>query len=214
MTAINLKVLGGGSVSQRKPQRSFLEVFTCCLIILCTGLAIVLSSVAVSDGHWLQAGGRMFGLWHFCTVDEGKSLGTGVQVDAEVALSNCTTTLTESTGLAVGLGLSRFMVSMAVVGAIFSLELQVISLVSEGLDSAHRWGFGAALVLFAAALSASGVVLFVALVSANTALTGFTLAFWCQFTAVFLLFLSALGASHIRHVNVVAPGLYGGAGHC
>ncbi|XP_029566553.1 voltage-dependent calcium channel gamma-like subunit [Salmo trutta] len=185
-----------GAPRQKKARPLFLEVLPRSLIILCTALAIVLSSIAVCDGHWLLAGGgRMFGLWHFCTLEA---------VVERTASPNCTTHLGVS-GVAVGLGLCRSMVSLAVVGAIFGLELLVISQVSEDRDSGRRWGLGSALVLVAAALSAGGVVVFVSLLRQQASPLGFTLTFWCQFTAVFLLFLNGMAARHIHHMALQAP---------
>ncbi|XP_020357468.1 voltage-dependent calcium channel gamma-like subunit [Oncorhynchus kisutch] len=102
-------------------------------------------------------------------------------------------------GVAVGLVLCRSMVSLAVVGAIFGLELLVISQVIEDRDSGRRCGLGSALVLVAAALSVGGVVMLVSLLRQQASPLGFTLTFWCQFTAVFLLFLNGMAAPHPSH---------------
>ncbi|XP_078142254.1 voltage-dependent calcium channel gamma-like subunit [Centroberyx gerrardi] len=234
MTAISVKVKGCSS-PQRKPRPHFLEVLVRSLIILCTALSIVLSSIAVCDGNWLQtSGGRMFGLWHFCNMEAGATGTSAVLVGRDAgtaagdlmvhgqaalggpgasgdqrkpAVPNCTTQLGQSgvTGVEVGLGLCRFVVSLAVVAAIFGLELQVISQVSEGQDAARRWGLGSVLVLVAASMSASGVVVFVALLRGFASPMGFTLTFWCQFTAVFLFFLNGMAARHIHHMKVPAP---------
>ncbi|XP_064870345.1 voltage-dependent calcium channel gamma-like subunit [Oncorhynchus nerka] len=91
------------------------------------------------------------------------------------------------------------MVSLAVVGAIFGLELLVISQVIEDRDSGRRCGLGSALVLVAAALSAGGVVVLVSLLRQQASPLGITLTFWCQFTAVFLLFLNGMAAPHPSH---------------
>ncbi|XP_071369231.1 voltage-dependent calcium channel gamma-like subunit [Centroberyx affinis] len=219
MTAISVKVKGCSS-PQRKPRPHFLEVLVRSLIILCTALSVVLSSIAVCDGNWLQtSGGRVFGLWHFCNTEAG-NMETGASAvsvgrDARTAagdlrkpgVPNCTTQLGQSgvTGVEVGLGLCRFVVSLAVVAAIFGLELQVMSQVSEGRDAARRWVLGSVLVLVAASMSASGVVAFVALLRGFASPMGFTLAFWCQFTAVFLFFLNGMAARHIHHMKAPAP---------
>uniref|UniRef100_UPI003AAC2CBD voltage-dependent calcium channel gamma-like subunit n=1 Tax=Centroberyx gerrardi TaxID=166262 RepID=UPI003AAC2CBD len=198
MTAISVKVKGCSS-PQRKPRPHFLEVLVRSLIILCTALSIVLSSIAVCDGNWLQtSGGRMFGLWHFCNMEAGATGTSAVLVGRDLGQSGVT-------GVEVGLGLCRFVVSLAVVAAIFGLELQVISQVSEGQDAARRWGLGSVLVLVAASMSASGVVVFVALLRGFASPMGFTLTFWCQFTAVFLFFLNGMAARHIHHMKVPAP---------
>ncbi|KAL0963571.1 hypothetical protein UPYG_G00308100 [Umbra pygmaea] len=197
MTAI---LINAGTTHQEKKGEPFcMEVLTRCLIILCTALAIVLSSTAVCDGKWLIADGRkMFGLWNICTLEA---------VVEETAPPNCTAYPALQV-VAVSLGLCRCAVSLAVVGAIFGLELLVISRVSDGQDSHKRWSLGSALLLVAAALSAVGVVVFVALLWQHITPFGFTLPFWCQFTAVFLLFLNGASARHIHHMveQTMPPG--------
>uniref|UniRef100_A0A8C8CK94 Uncharacterized protein n=1 Tax=Oncorhynchus tshawytscha TaxID=74940 RepID=A0A8C8CK94_ONCTS len=86
--------------------------------------------------------------------------------------------ITKVTGIrtkGVAVGLCRLLVSLASVGAIFGLELLVMSQVSE-----------------AAMLSAGDVIVFVALLWQHTSPLGFTLTFWCQFTVMFLLFLNSV----------------------
>ncbi|XP_069052491.1 voltage-dependent calcium channel gamma-like subunit isoform X1 [Lepisosteus oculatus] len=176
-----------------KPKPPFLEIFTRSLIILCTAFAIVLSSIAVCDGHWLLAEGKMFGLWHFCTLEDK-------------SLPNCTTDLGEAgvDSLPVGLVLCRSVVSFSVVAAIFGLELLVMSQVCEDQDSRKRWSVGSALVLLSFTLSASGLLGFVALLWSYASLLGFSLTFWCQFTAAFLFFLNGMSGHHI-HSMVLLP---------
>ncbi|XP_006636427.1 voltage-dependent calcium channel gamma-like subunit isoform X2 [Lepisosteus oculatus] len=191
MTAIKIKA---GSVHfYSKPKPPFLEIFTRSLIILCTAFAIVLSSIAVCDGHWLLAEGKMFGLWHFCTLEDK-------------SLPNCTTDLGEAgvDSLPVGLVLCRSVVSFSVVAAIFGLELLVMSQVCEDQDSRKRWSVGSALVLLSFTLSASGLLGFVALLWSYASLLGFSLTFWCQFTAAFLFFLNGMSGHHI-HSMVLLP---------
>ncbi|XP_010878527.1 voltage-dependent calcium channel gamma-like subunit [Esox lucius] len=202
MTAIQMK-LPGGAHRERKSQPLFLEVLIRSLIILCTALAIVLSSIAVCDGYWLLAGGRrMFGLWNFCTWEAAVE---------PAAPPNCTTYRSESGVQGVALSLCRSVVSLAVVGGIFGLELLVMSQASEGQDSRRRWSLGSALLLVAAALSAAGVALFAALLWQHASPLGFTLTFWCQFTAAFLLFLNGTAARHVHHM-AQAGGAPGGLG--
>uniref|UniRef100_A0A668A4R6 Transmembrane protein 37 n=1 Tax=Myripristis murdjan TaxID=586833 RepID=A0A668A4R6_9TELE len=183
-----------GSSPQRKPRSHLLEVLVRSLIILCTALSVVLSSIAVCDGHWLHVSrGGILGLWSFCTMETAaRDLIDQDQV-------------TGTTGLKWGLGLCRFAVSLAVVAAIFSLELHVVSQVSEGRDASRRWVLGSVLVLVAAFMSVTGVVMFVALVWEYVSLMGFTLTFWCQLAAAFFFFLSGMAARHIHHMNVPAP---------
>lgn len=193
-----------------------LEVLVRSLIILCTVLSIVLSIVSVCDGLWLQTpGGRMFGLWLFCTTQPVAGVDGRVpdlmhhKQSAFEALAPrlCITQLGQSGvgGVEVGMGCCRALVSLAVVSAIFGLEFQVISRLSEGQDSARRWVLGSALMLVAASLSASGVLVFVALLRGFVSLAGFTLTFWCQFTAAALFLLNGLAARYIRHMNTAAP---------
>ena len=61
-------------LGQRRPHRSFLECFTRALIILCTSLAVVLSSISICDGEWLLADDRLFGLWRLCTASNQTEL--------------------------------------------------------------------------------------------------------------------------------------------
>ncbi|XP_056145116.1 voltage-dependent calcium channel gamma-like subunit [Lampris incognitus] len=233
MTAISIKVQGASS-PERKSRPHFLEVLVRSLIILCTAMAIVLSSMAVCDGIWLQTtGGRTFGLWHFCTMEAHVAEGTMVVEGALTATGDivvgqdqeafsvhgvevnqqkpdppdCTTHLRQSgvTGVETGLGLCRFLVCSAVVAAIFGLELQVISQVSKGRDAACRWYLGSALVLVAAVMSALSVVVFVVLLQGSVSPTGFTLNFWCQITTVFLFSLNGIAARHIHSMAVQAP---------
>ena len=162
------------STSQKQHLRpNILEVLVRWLIILCTALAIVLSSIAVCDGNWLHtAGGRTVGLWHFCRptsevvemadAQPGRSVSQGAlgqpqniagQEDhgdhsgpAMLSQPSCTTQFGGSgvAGAEVGLGLCRALLTLAVVAAFFGLELQVMSHVSKGLDAARRWQMGSA----------------------------------------------------------------------
>lgn len=180
-----------------KPRSFFLEVFCRTLIIVCMVLSTVLSSIAVCDGHWLLTEHHMFGLWFFCVVEAENSN----------ALSNCTRHIGEERGhlLEPGLGLCRCVVSLAVVSAIFGLELLVLSEVSKGQPSRQRWHLGTWLVLLAAGLAAGGVIIFVLLLWDYATPLGLTLTFWCQFTATFLFFLNGLAARHIQNMAYFLP---------
>ncbi|XP_064167417.1 voltage-dependent calcium channel gamma-like subunit isoform X1 [Anguilla rostrata] len=206
MTAIKIKAQG--TPRMRRPRTPFLDGFTRGMIILCTSLAVVLSSIAVCDGHWLLADGQMYGLWHFCAVGARGGTGSGAMIAEVGALPNCTTRLSLAgvEGLEVGMGLCRSLTSLAVVGAIFGLELLVMSQVGGDQDSSRRWALGSALVLVAFALSVFGVLVFVVLLRAHASPLGFTLTFWCQFTAVFLFFLNGTASRHIHHMVLPPAG--------
>ncbi|EPY75894.1 transmembrane protein 37-like protein [Camelus ferus] len=150
-------------LAQRRPRRSFFESFIRNLIILCAALAVVLSSVSICDGHWLLAEDRLFGLWHFCTA----SNQTG---------SRCLRDLSQAhvPGLAWGMVLARSLAALAVVVAIFGLELLMVSQVCEDLHSRSK---------------------------NQVTLIGFTLTFWSQFTASFLFFLNAISGLHVNSIT-------------
>lgn len=182
------------SQARGKSRHFFLEVLCRTLIIVCMVVSIVLSSIAVCDGQWLLTERHMFGLWFFCENSGG-------------APSNCTRNIGEegSQLLENGLRLCRFVVSLAVVSAIFGLELLVLSQVSEGQPSRKRWHLGSWLVLLAAGLAAAGVMTFVFLLWDDATPLGLTLTFWCQFTATFLFFLNGMAAWHIQNMAYVLP---------
>lgn len=175
----------------------FLEVLCRTLIIMCMALSIVLSSIAVCDGHWLLTKRHMFGLWFFCEVDTENS----------GAAPNCSRHIGEEVGqlLGHGIGLCRYVVALAVVSAIFGLELLVLSQVSEGQAARQRWHLGAWLVLLAAGLAAAGVMTFVILLWDYATPLRLTLTFWCQFTATFLFFFSGMAARHIQNMAYFLP---------
>ncbi|XP_052004906.1 voltage-dependent calcium channel gamma-like subunit [Xyrauchen texanus] len=197
MTAIKIRV---GSVPQEKSTPLFLHLFCRSLIILCTSLSVVLSSVAICDGYWLLAGRQMFGLWYFCSLEKQQSFQSGYQ--GFKASSNCTRHLEDAgvEGLGMGLAVCRSAITLAVVSAVFGLELLVMSQVSEGRDSSRRWTLGAWLVLLAGVMAVGGVATFVLWLGTFATLFGFTLTFWCQFTATFLFFLNGIAARHIQHI--------------
>ncbi|KAM9346894.1 voltage-dependent calcium channel gamma-like subunit [Symphorus nematophorus] len=209
MTAISVKVYKS-SPTQKKPHRLLLEVLVRSLIILCTLLSIILSSIAVCDGNWLQtSGGRVFGLWRFCTMEPMQ------RVDGRITAGHnnwspprCITKLGESDVegvVEVGIICCRALLTLAVVAAIFGLEFQVISRLSKGEDSARRWILGSVLMLGAAAASASGLTMFVVLLRGFVGPVSLTLTFWCQITAVFLFFLNGMAARQIHDTNIPSP---------
>ncbi|XP_020039677.1 voltage-dependent calcium channel gamma-like subunit isoform X2 [Castor canadensis] len=174
----------------KRPHRSFFESFIRTLIIVCAALAVVLCSVSICDGHWLLNDDRLFGLWHFCTITNQSE-------------PHCLRDLSQARipGLAVGIGLARSMAVMAVVSAIFGLELLMVSQVCEDIRSRRKWAIGSFLLLVAFILTSGGLLSFVILLRNQVTLTGFTLMFWCEFTASFLFFLNAISGFHINSLT-------------
>lgn len=207
MTAISVKVYRS-PLAQGKPRRLFLEVLVRSLIILCSVLSIVLSSIAVCDGNWLRTPRHRFGLWRFCTVEYVENVDGRITAEQNSqSAPRCTTQLGQSgvEGVEVGMVCCRALLSLAVVAAIFGLEFQMISRLSEGEDSARRWVLGSALMLVAASMSALGVAVFVALLRRFVSPVSISLTFWCQITAVCLFFLNGVAARRIHDMNIPAP---------
>ncbi|XP_007936342.1 voltage-dependent calcium channel gamma-like subunit [Orycteropus afer afer] len=188
MTAIAVRAQR--PLALRRPHRSFFESFVRTLIIVCAALAVVLSSISICDGHWLLAEDRLFGLWHFCTTANQSGL-------------HCLRDLNQAhvPGLAVGMGLARSVGALAVVAAIFGLELLMVSQVCEDLHSRRKWAMGSVLLFVSFILSSGGLLSFVILLRNQVTLVGFTLMFWCEFTASFLFFLNALSGLHINSIT-------------
>lgn len=174
----------------RRPRWTFFESFIRTLIILCAALAVVLSSVSICDGHWLLAEGNLFGLWQFCTI-HGQ------------AGPHCLRDLSQAQvpGLALGMVLIRSVGSLAVVTAIFGLGFLMVSQVCEDLHVRHKWALGSVLLLVSFILSSVGLLSFVVLLRNQVTLLGFTLMFWCEFTASFLFFLNAISGLHINSIT-------------
>lgn len=174
----------------KRPHRSFFESFIRTLIIVCAALAVVLSSVSICDGHWLLEEDRLFGLWYFCTISNHSG-------------PHCLRDLSQAhvPGLAVGMGLARSVAAMAVVAAIFGLELLIVSQVCEDVRSRRKWTIGSYLLLVAFVLSSAGLLIFMILLKNQITLMGFTLMFWCEFTASFLFFLNATSGLHINSLT-------------
>ncbi|XP_003478658.1 voltage-dependent calcium channel gamma-like subunit [Cavia porcellus] len=177
-------------LGQRRPRRSFFESFIQTLIIVCSALAVVLSSISICDGYWLLDEDRLFGLWHFCTLTNQSK-------------PHCLRDLSQAQvpGLAVGVGVARSVGAMAVVAAIFGLELLMVSQVCENTYSRRKWAIGSCLLLISFILSSVGLLSFVILLRNQVTLIGFTLMFWCEFTASFLLFLNAISGLHISSIT-------------
>ncbi|KAM9663614.1 voltage-dependent calcium channel gamma-like subunit [Trichechus inunguis] len=177
-------------LAPRRPCRPFFESLVRTLIIVCAAMAVVLSSVSICDGHWLLAEGRLFGLWHFCTTTNQSE-------------PHCLRDLSQARvpGLAVGMGLARSVGALAVVVAIFGLEFLMVSQVCEDLHSRRKWALGSVFLLVSFLLSSGGLLSFVILLRNQVTLLGFTLMFWCEFTASFLFFLNALSGLHINSIT-------------
>ncbi|XP_032649913.1 voltage-dependent calcium channel gamma-like subunit [Chelonoidis abingdonii] len=177
-------------LAHRRPKKSFFETFIRSLIILCVAIAVVLSSVSVCDGHWLFAKGQLFGLWHFCTV-------------ANSTILKCVTDLNQASveGINFGMILARSVVSLAVVVAIFGLELLMVSQVCEDTNSRRKWSMGSILIILSFLLSSSGVLSFLILLKDYITFMGFTLTFWCEFIAACLFFLNGMSGLHINSIT-------------
>uniref|UniRef100_A0A9L0JNA5 Transmembrane protein 37 n=1 Tax=Equus asinus TaxID=9793 RepID=A0A9L0JNA5_EQUAS len=177
-------------LAQRRPRGSFFESCIRTLIIVCAALAVVLSSVSICDGHWLLAEDRLFGLWHFCTT-------------SNQTRPRCLRDLSQAhvPGLAVGMVLARSVGTLAVVTAIFGLEFLMVSQVCEDLRSRRKWALGSFLLLVSFILSSGGLLSFMILLRNQVTLIGFTLMFWCEFTASFLFFLNAISGLHINSIT-------------
>ncbi|KAK2493285.1 hypothetical protein MC885_003671 [Smutsia gigantea] len=177
-------------LAHRKPHRSFFESLIRTLIIACAALAVVLSSIAICDGHWLLAEDRLFGLWHFCTT----SNQTGLLCLRDLSQARVP-------GLATGMVLARTAGALAVVAAIFGLELFMVSQVCEDLHARRKWAMGSVLLLVSFILSSGGLLSFVFLLRSQVTLTGLTLMFWCEFSSCFLFFLNAISGLHINSIT-------------
>ena len=104
-------------------------------------------------------------------------------------------------GLAVGMVLARSVGALAVVVAILGLELLMVSQVCEDLHSRRKWAVGCVLLLVSFILSSGGLLSFVILLWNQVTLIGFTLMFWCEFTASFLFFLNAISGLHVNSIT-------------
>lgn len=173
-----------------KSNRSFFETFIRVLIVLCAAIAVILSSISVCDGRWLLAHEKLFGLWHFCVTND-------------FSAPTCTTDIdfAHVEGLSMGMIFCRSALSFAVVSAIFGLELMMVSLICEDVHSRRKWFLGSLLILVSFVLSSGGVLGFVIVLRNYVTFTGFTLPYWCEFTAVFLFFLNGISGIHINSIT-------------
>nr|DBA19522.1 TPA: hypothetical protein GDO54_015346 [Pyxicephalus adspersus] len=168
----------------RVTSQKFFETFLRVLMTLSTGTAIVLSSISICDGNWLSAPGRpLFGVWDTCKANRDPPCSEEM------------------------MGLSRIMVvvrttaCLAVVLAIFGLELMMVSQLCEDGHSRRKWALGCAMLLVGFLLSSVGTVTYVFLLR-NLAIYGtFTLTFWAQFLAVFLFFLNSISGLYLNRLT-------------
>ncbi|XP_069472710.1 voltage-dependent calcium channel gamma-like subunit [Ambystoma mexicanum] len=189
MTAIGVQQVAR-PLPCRNHRRSFFEVFIRGLIVLCAAIAVLLSSISVCDGRWLLAHGKLFGLWHFCIVNNFSDPACTTDLD-----------LAGVEGLRLGMIFCRSALSFAVVSAIFGLELMMVSLICEDVLSRRKWFLGSVLVVVSFLLSSGGVFAFLVILRNYVTFTGFTLTYWCQFTAVFLFFLNGISGLHINNIT-------------
>ncbi|KAM9302463.1 voltage-dependent calcium channel gamma-like subunit [Gastrophryne carolinensis] len=141
------------------------------MITLDTGVAVVLSSFSVCDGHWLAAPeGRGFDMWE------------------------------RSAGWTALLALSRSSLCLALVIAIFGLELLMVSQLCEDPNGRKRWRMGALLLMAAFFLSAAGTLTYILALPHDPA-AAFTLSFWCQFVGVALFFLNATCGLYLERLT-------------
>lgn len=163
-------------MSPRLGSQKFFETFLRVLITLSAGTAIVLSSISICDGNLLSAPGRpLFGVWDTCRADQDPPC----KVMVVVRTSTC----------------------LAVVLAIFGLELMMVSQLCDDGHCLKRWAMGCAMLLAAFLLSSVGTVTYVFLLRDVAIYGAFTLTFWAQFLAVFLFFLNAISGLYLNRLT-------------
>ncbi|KAM4698079.1 voltage-dependent calcium channel gamma-like subunit [Rhinophrynus dorsalis] len=183
MTALTMQVQK--TMSPRLHSKSFFEMFLRAMITISAALAIVLSSISVCDGQWLLSQGeQLFGVWDTC------------QKDPEQPCSE------ELARLSRGMVVVRTAVSLAVVVAIFGLELLMVSQLCEDGHSRQKWSLGSMLLLISFLLSSTGTLTYVLLLKDHIVLSSFTLTFWCQFMAVFFFFLNGISGLYLNRLTV------------
>ncbi|XP_067891234.1 voltage-dependent calcium channel gamma-like subunit [Heterodontus francisci] len=170
----------------RKVGKSVLDTFIRTLIILCTAIAVVLSSMSVCCGHWLTADRKLFGLWYFCTLEHGHK-------------PQCTTdfSVAEVDGLYTSLVFTRIVITFAVVLAMFGLEMLITSQVCQDAYSRRKWAYGSGLILLAFFMTSVGVLVFAFQLWNFITLSGISLAYWCEFITAFLFFLNSISGLHM-----------------
>ncbi|XP_018431335.1 PREDICTED: voltage-dependent calcium channel gamma-like subunit [Nanorana parkeri] len=162
----------------------FFETFLRVLMTLSAGTAIVLSSVSICDGNWLSGpGGPLIGVWDAC------------RAEADPPCSG------EAARLSRMMVVVRSAACLAVVLAIFGLELMMMSQLCDDGHSRRKWALGCAMLLAAFLLSSAGTATYVLLLRDLAVCGTFTLTFWAQFLAVFLFFLNAISGLHLNRLT-------------
>ncbi|XP_073407993.1 voltage-dependent calcium channel gamma-like subunit [Dendrobates tinctorius] len=162
--------------------RSFFETFLRALITLSAGTAVVLSSISVCDGHWLfSTEQQLFGVWGTC--------------EEEAACSP------EWRRISGAMVVVRSGVCLAVVLAIFGLELLMVSQLCDDGHSRRKWCMGCALLLASFLLSSAGTVTYVFLLRDALVRNAFTLTFWCQLLGTFLFFFNGVSGLYCDHLS-------------
>ncbi|KAM4023748.1 LOW QUALITY PROTEIN: voltage-dependent calcium channel gamma-like subunit [Anomaloglossus baeobatrachus] len=181
MTALGLQLVKPSMPRLRS--RLFLETFVRALITLSAGTAVVLSSISVCDGHWLSSSGQpLFGVWGTCEKE---------------AVVVCSPEMNRISGAMV---VVRTGVSLAVVLAIFGLELLMVSQICDDGHSRKKWCMGSALLL-ASFLLSSATLTYVLLLRALVEHVAFTLTFWCQLLGTFLFLLDGVSGLYCDHLS-------------
>ncbi|XP_051874670.1 voltage-dependent calcium channel gamma-like subunit [Pristis pectinata] len=169
-----------------KTVRSIPYVFIRSLIILCTAIAVVLSSISVCHDYWLFVDKKIFGLWHFCTLE----LDLKAQCTTEISVA-------EIVDLYTGLVFTRITASLAVVLAIFGLEMLITSQLCQDAYARRKWAFGSGLTLLSSFMTSIGMLTFVIQLRNFITFTGFSLAFWFEVIATCLFYLSSISGLQI-----------------
>ncbi|KAM5152517.1 voltage-dependent calcium channel gamma-like subunit [Mantella aurantiaca] len=167
----------------RVSSHKFFETFLRVLMTLSAGTAIVLSSISVCDGKWLSAPGRpVFGVWDTCKADRSPPCSE------------------EAARLSRAMVVVRTAACLAVVLAIFGLELMMVSQLCDDGHSRRKWAMGCSMLLAAFLLSSVGTTTYVFLLRDSAIYGAFTLTFWAQFLAVILFFLNAISGLYLNHL--------------
>uniref|UniRef100_A0A8D1CFW1 Uncharacterized protein n=1 Tax=Sus scrofa TaxID=9823 RepID=A0A8D1CFW1_PIG len=168
MTTLNVQAQR--LLAQCRPCQSSPESFIWTLIILSASQSMILSSVAICDGHWLLVEDHQFGLWHFC------------MASYQTAAPHCLRDLSQA----------HIRATLAMVVTIFGLVLLLVSQVYEDLHSWRKWAMGSVLLLVSFIHSFGGLLIFWILLRNQVTLIGLTLIFWSQLAASVLFFLKAI----------------------